>query len=55
MENNEITYLLKREKDIRSGIEELEKKFPKNDRDKLILEELKQDLGDIQERKNRAY
>lgn len=55
MENNEITYLLKKEKDIRNGIEELEKKFPKNDRDKLILEKMKQDLVNILERKTRAY
>lgn len=55
MENNEINYLLKKEKDIRSKIKELENKFPQNNRDKLILEEMKQYLANIQERKDRAY
>lgn len=54
VENNDINYLLKEERNIRSKIEELENKPNKNDRDKLILEEMKQYLANILERKTRA-
>lgn len=52
MENNDITYLLKREKDLEEKLEELRNKKNKTELDKVIYEETLKYLARIRTRKN---
>lgn len=55
MENNEIGYLLKKEKELREALEKLSKTKYKSEIDKLKYEEIQRELADILRRQNYAY
>ncbi len=55
MENNEITSLLRKEKELKTLLEKYEQNGIRSERERLLYEEAKREYADILRRKNHAY